>query len=165
MGRSEGSQLEPPIQRIRDAVDRALDESRGAIAALNRELDEPLHQAIGHAAADVATGVGVRLDLDPVSTVPPEWRDALIRIAREAVRNAARHGGATLVELHFSGQPIMLTVHDNGTGFYPALPMSPLSFGLQSMRERAESLGGEFLLESTPGQGTTVRVSVTPAEI
>jgi signal transduction histidine kinase len=139
MGRSEGSQLEQPIQRIRDAVDRALDESRGAIAALNRELDEPLHQAIGHAAADVATGVGVRLDLDldPVSTVPPEWRDALIRIAREAVRNAARHRGATLVELHLSGQPIMLTVHDNGTGFYPALPMSPLSFGLPSMRERA----------------------------
>jgi len=139
MGRSEGSQLEQPIQRIRDAVDPALDESRGAIAALNRELDEPLHQAIGHAAADVATGVGVRLDLDldPVSTVPPEWRDALIRIAREAVRNAARHRGATLVELHLSGQPIMLTVHDNGTGFYPALPMSPLSFGLPSMRERA----------------------------
>jgi signal transduction histidine kinase len=164
IGRSEGTELEQPILRIRDAVDRALDESRGAIAALNREMDEPLYQAIGNAAADVATRVGVRLnlELDPESTAPAEWRDALIRIAREAVGNAVRHGGATQVRLRLTGQPMVLTVHDDGTGFDPALPVSPQSFGLQSMRERAESLGGQFLLESTPGQGTTVRVRVSP---
>jgi signal transduction histidine kinase len=165
MGRADGSQFEQPIRRIRDAVDRALDESRGAIAALNRELDEPLYQAIGNAASDVAHRVGVKLDLDldPESTAPAEWRDALIRIAREAVGNAVRHGGATLVQLRLSGQPMVLTVHDDGTGFDPAQPVSPQSFGLQSMRERAESLGGQFSLDSGPGRGTTVQVRVGSA--
>lgn len=50
-----------------------------------------------------------------------------------------------------------------GTGFDPTQPVSPQTFGMQSMRERAESLGGEFRLESTPGKGTTVQVSVSPA--
>ena len=144
LDRVDGQPIAQPISRIRDAVDRALDESRGAIAALNREMDEPLHQAVGNAAADVATRVGVRLDLDldPTSVASAEWRDALIRIAREAVGNAVRHGGATVVRLQLSGDPAVLTVGDDGGGFDPRLPRSPQSFGLQSMRERAESLGG-----------------------
>jgi len=165
LDRAEGESYEQPIRRIRDAVDRALDESRGAIAALNREMDEPLHQAVGNAATDVATRVGVRLDLDldPASRASAEWRDALIRIAREAVGNAVRHGGATEVRLGLTGDPAVLTVADDGIGFDPASPRSPQSFGLQSMRERAESLGGDFHLESAPGTGTTVRVTVNHA--
>jgi signal transduction histidine kinase len=163
LDRAEGQPHEQPIRRIRDAVDRALDESRGAIAALNREMDEPLHQAVGNAAMDVATRVGVDLDLDldPSSRASSEWRDALIRIAREAVGNAVRHGGATEVRLGLSGDPAVLTVGDDGKGFDPTSPRSPQSFGLQSMRERAESLGGDFELESSPGHGTTVRVTLT----
>ena len=160
LDRADGRDYEQPVRRIRDAVDRALDESRGAIAALNREMDEPLHLAVGNAAPDVATRVGVRLDLDldPASRATAEWRDALIRIAREAVGNAVRHGGATEVRLALAGDPPVLTVADDGNGFDPAAPRSPQSFGLQSMRERAESLGGDFVLESTPGAGTTVHV-------
>jgi signal transduction histidine kinase len=163
LGRADGQPYEQPVRRIRDAVERALDESRGAIAALNREMDEPLHHAVGNAAADVATRVGVRLDLDldPTSKASAEWRDALIRIAREAVGNAVRHGGAKEVRLGLTGDPAVLTVCDDGKGFDPTSPRSPQSFGLQSMRERAESLGGDFELESTPGHGTTVRVTLT----
>ena len=163
LDRADGESYEQPIRRIRDAVDRALDESRGAIAALNREMDEPLHQAVGNAATDVAIRVGVRLDLelDPTSRASAEWRDALIRIAREAVGNAVRHGGATQVRLGLVGNPAVLTVRDDGAGFDPTSPRSPQSFGLQSMRERAESLGGDFELESAPGSGTTVRVTLS----
>jgi signal transduction histidine kinase len=158
-----GTPHEASVRRIGDAASRALDESRGAIAALNRELDEPLHQAVGLAAKDVAERADVRLDLriDPSAKVPAEWRDALIRIAREAVGNAARHGRASAVVLELGGTPLALTVSDDGAGFDPAAPRSSLSFGLQSMRERAESLGGTFEVVSAKGSGTTVRVLVS----
>lgn len=162
LGRVQGSPHEQAVRRIGDAVARALDESRGAIAALNRELDEPLHLAVGHAVADVADRVGAHVDLqlDPTATTDSDWRDALIRIAREAVGNAVRHGGAREVRVVLEGTPPVLTIVDDGSGFDPDAPRSSQSFGLQSMRERAESLGGRFELRSAPGGGTMVQVSV-----
>ncbi len=162
--RVQDTAYEPSVRRIGDSVARALDESRGAIAALNRELDEPLDQAVGLAAQDVAerADVGLTLRVDSAAEVPVEWRDALIRVAREAVGNAARHGGASAVRLELGGDPCTLTVTDNGSGFDPTAPRSSQSFGLQSMRERAESLGGRFEVMSENGVGTTVRVTVPP---
>jgi signal transduction histidine kinase len=150
-----------PLNMIRVGVERALEESRAAIAALTRPLNEPLDAALGHAAIDVGDRLGVRvdLDLDREVEVTPEWRDALTRIAREAVSNAARHGGARNVDLCLrDGDHVSLRVVDNGSGFDPDAPRSAQSFGLMGMRERTESLGGEFTLESKPGSGTTIEV-------
>ena len=89
------------LGQIMDSVERALDESRGAIAALSRPMDEPLDLAIGHAALDIANRIGARLQLDLEQNVevPSHWRDALLRITREAVSNAVRHGRARTVTL------------------------------------------------------------------
>ena len=150
-----------PLGQILDAVERALDESRGAIAALNRPIDEPIDVAIGHAALDVANRVGARLqlDLDEGIDVPPGWREALLRIVREAVANAARHGHARTIAVRFSDDHgALLRVSDDGDGFDLAAPRSSQSFGITSMRERTESLGGSFSIASAPGQGATVEV-------
>jgi signal transduction histidine kinase len=150
-----------PLLQIMDAVERALDESRGAIAALSRPMDEPLDVALGNAALDVANRVGARLqlDLDEGVEVPPEWREALLRIVREAVANAVRHGRARSVGLQLrEGDGIWLRVTDNGDGFDLAAPRSAYSFGLTSMRERTESLRGTFNIASAPGEGTTIEV-------
>jgi signal transduction histidine kinase len=79
------------------AAERALDESRRAIAALTRPVDEPLDVALVQAAEEVAGRVGVHLKVDVCrgATVSPDEREALIRIVREAITNAGRHGGAT----------------------------------------------------------------------
>jgi signal transduction histidine kinase len=151
-----------PLGQILDAVERALDESRGAIAALNRPMDEPLDLALGHAALDVANRVGVRLrlELDEGLEVPPGWREALMRIAREAVANAARHGHARTISLRLAEDEdgVCLQVTDDGEGFDVTAPRSSQSFGLTSMRERTESLGGRFVITSAPGEGATVEV-------
>jgi len=152
-----------PIGKILDSVERALDESRGAIAALNRPLDEPFDVALGHAAGDVADRVGARLqlDLDRNIRLNADWRDALLRIAREAVGNAVRHGHARTVTMQLrNGEAAWLQVSDDGDGFDLTAPVSAQSFGLTSMRERTESLGGQFSIESTPGAGTTVKVVI-----
>jgi signal transduction histidine kinase len=152
-----------PLPEILDAVERALDESRSAIAALDRPVDETLDLALGHAALDVAARVGARvhLDLDDHVDVPPDWRDALLRITREAIGNAVRHGQARTISLELrDADGIRLCVTDDGEGFDVSAPRSSQSFGLTSMRERTESLGGEFTIASKPGAGTTVEVAL-----
>jgi signal transduction histidine kinase len=156
-----GSDDDETSGQIMEAVQRALDESRGAISALNRPLNEPLHLSLAHTAEEVAGRVGARLelDLDELVAVPPAWEEALPRIVREAVVNAVRHGGARTVTVHLrDADGVWLKVTDDGQGFDPSQPRSENSFGLMGMRERAESLGGEFKLSSAPGHGTSVEI-------
>jgi signal transduction histidine kinase len=152
-----------PLEQVMDAVERALDESRGAIAALSRPIDEPLDIALEHAALEIANRVGARVHLDLAEDVQvsADWRDALLRISREAVANAVRHGRARTISLQLrESDQVWLRVSDDGDGFDLSAPRSSQSFGLTSMRERAESLGGRFDISSAPGAGTTIEVIV-----
>jgi signal transduction histidine kinase len=146
---------------VMESVQRALDESRGAISALSRPVQEPLHVALAHTAQEVAGRLGARLelDLDPRVRVPAAWEEALPRVLREAVANAIRHGEAGTVTVHLrDADGIWLRITDNGKGFDVSEPRSSESFGVTSMRERAEGLGGEFKLSSEPGRGTSVEI-------
>jgi signal transduction histidine kinase len=148
---------------ILESVQRALDDTRGAISALNRPLHEPLHLALAHTAEEVAGRVGasLELDLDETIAVPPAWEEALPRIVREAVVNAVRHGRAGTVSVHLRNTDgTWLRITDDGQGFDVTEPRSEDSFGLMSMRERTESLGGKFKLSSQPGQGTSVQITL-----
>jgi signal transduction histidine kinase len=147
--------------QIREAVERALDETRGAISALGRPVTEPLHIGLAGTAEDVTRRLGAQLvlDMDRHVTVPAAWEATLLRIVREAVANAVRHGGARTITIHLrDADGIRLRISDDGEGFDPAGPRSAASFGLTVMRERTESLGGEFKLSSAPGSGTTIEV-------
>jgi signal transduction histidine kinase len=150
------------LAQLANAGQRALDESRRAIAALTRPVDEPLDVALTQAAEDVAlrTGATVELELAPNVSVTPARREALVRITREAVTNAARHAEAGVIRVELSTSPeLRLRVVDDGSGFdEQALPARDHRFGLTSMRERAESMGGSFRVESRLGAGTVVEV-------
>jgi len=89
-------------------------------------------------------------------------REAL-RIAREAVVNAVRHGdpGNLALRLEFEGSIFGMEIRDDGAGFDGAAPDgSSGHFGLTGMRERAASIGGELTIESASGKGTAVRLTV-----
>jgi signal transduction histidine kinase len=142
------------------AAERALDESRRAIAALTRPVDEPLELALVQAAEEVAGRVGVQLRIDVCkgTRVSPDEREALIRIVREAITNAGRHGGAENVSVELTnGHGTFLRIADDGSGFDPAHTRVG-GFGLVSMRERTEALGGRFKLSSAAGGGTRIEV-------
>jgi len=87
-------------------------------------------------------------------------REILYRIAQEALANVARHSSASKVDLSIKNeaQGINLIIQDDGCGFELSSPRSGV--GLKSMRERAEVIGGSFHIESTPGQGTQVSVTL-----
>jgi signal transduction histidine kinase len=127
---------------------------------IGRPVSEPLHVALARAAEEVAGRLGAQLelDIDEHVSVPPAWEEALPRILREAVANAVRHGRAQTVSVHLrDADGIWLRVTDDGNGFDVA-DVPDTSFGLIGMKERAESLGGDFKVSSEPGRGTTVEV-------
>ena len=150
------------LGRLRRAVERAQFESRRAVTALAAPSGESVAAAIENAAAEIAERLDVRLDLDlaPGIRLSPARTEALVRIACEAVTNAARHSGADLVSLRLErdGARVRLRVSDRGCGFDTTVPRR--GFGLVSMRERALSANGEVRIASVPGQGSEVEVAM-----
>ena len=153
------------ISQIANAAERALDESRRVIATLTRPLDEPLDLVLSEAVKGVADRVGttVALALDPGVHVTADVREALVRIAREAVTNAARHGDAGLVRVELeNGMGLRLRIVDDGRGFdtHSKMRLRSGGFGLVSMSERARAIGAVLSVDSRRGAGTTVEVEL-----
>jgi signal transduction histidine kinase len=90
----------------------------------------------------------------------------LFRILQEALTNVMRHAQAHTVELTLAleGDELCLTVSDDGVGFVAAADR-PTSFGLVGMRERVLIMGGRLVLESEPGEGTSLHVWVPVNEV
>jgi len=149
-------------REIATAARRALIESRGVIAALVRPLDEPLEAALARVAQEMAArgGATVHADIEPGVELPAQTGEALLRIVGEAVTNAVRHGEARTVRLQLRcGPRLELSIGDDGAGFDPAAPVGVNGHhGIRGMHERVDALGGELLITSSPGDGTTVRV-------
>ncbi len=97
--------------------------------------------------------------------LPSAMETALFRIVQEALANAARHARARRVEVRLGreGTQILLQVSDDGQGFDPAAPRASTHVGLWSMQERAIQLGGEARIQSAPGRGTRITISLPAA--
>jgi signal transduction histidine kinase len=150
------------LLQLTAGAERALAESRRAIAALVADTSPPLEADLGYTATEIARSSGASVDLDVApSTLDAHAQETLVRIVREAVTNAIRHGRASHISVQFTdGSHPLLRVHDDGTGF-DAVSVAARSagFGLVSMRERAATLGASLAVRSSPGEGTTVEVS------
>jgi signal transduction histidine kinase len=149
------------VERIVAAAERARVESRRVVAALNTHVQEPLERSLTQAAHEAAARYGASIDLRLAGGIvlAPAEREAVVRIAGEAVTNAARHSGARDVRLDLDrlDGAVRLRVVDHGCGF-DSTTHDAQGFGLISMRERAEALGGRFQIRSSKGIGTRVEV-------
>jgi signal transduction histidine kinase len=154
---------EDGLDRMRQAVERARQESRRVISAVAAPTSVDLEVALAEAVTEVAERYDVKLDLDLDSGIrlPGPRREALVRIAGEAVTNAARHSGAGRVgvRLERDGPVVRLSVSDQGRGFDTADPGGG-GFGLITMRERARSVGAGLVISSVPGHGSWVEVTL-----
>jgi signal transduction histidine kinase len=158
----DGEDGEQTFGHLREAVCRAQLESRRIVNALGVRRVEPVEVALAEAAAQVADRFHLGLELDLVHGVKVSVarEDALVRIAREAVANAARHSGAPHVNLKLErdGSRLRLRVSDQGCGFDPTIVSG--GFGLVSMHEHARSVGGKLRISSTPGAGSEVEAAL-----
>ena len=148
------------LQQLRSSAERALAESRRAIDTLISDAPVPLQADLGRAVQDIAERTGAHVDFAVDADIPLEQHETLVRIVREAVTNATRHGRASRISVTFAeGDHAVLQVRDNGSGFDPRTVGKTSGFGLVSMRERAEALGATLAVSSVPGEGTIVEVA------
>jgi signal transduction histidine kinase len=106
------------------------------------------------------SGIKANIDVEGNQELSLETREALYRIAQEALANIARHSSASCadVSLEYETDMVKMIIKDNGHGFDMNIQHGGL--GLYSMRERAEVLGGSFTIESSPEQGTKIAVTL-----
>jgi signal transduction histidine kinase len=144
------------------AASRALSVSRDTISDLSdlshvrpREALEAVGQELGS-----LYGVAVAVSVHPDVELATAAREQVLRIAREAIANAARHGHAqnVLVSLKRTASGLVLKVQDDGDGILGPAGPAPEGFGMGTMRERAASLGGFLAVRAPGGGGTELRV-------
>jgi signal transduction histidine kinase len=89
-------------------------------------------------------------------------KTALFRILQESLTNVAKHSQATeiVIRLEENADDVKLTIEDNGAGFEPENIKEKRTLGLLGMNERASMIGGRYEIQSSPGKGTVVRVSI-----
>jgi signal transduction histidine kinase len=168
LGRREdvGPHVEKIVSSARHTV-QALDEIVWAVNPDNDTL-EGLVEYISHYADEFFENspVSCRLEIPaklPEVTLPAEIRHDLFLAIKEAFNNILKHSQASqlLVQISASPSSVEIAIEDNGCGFDPAgNGNGRKGNGLENMRKRIERIGGKFSFESSPGQGTKVRVSV-----
>ena len=140
-----------------------LREARRSVQALRpHALEErPLVEALKDMIERMTTGMTVQAKFtlrgEP-RELPPEWETNLLRIGQEVLTNVVRHAQASELDvlLVFDSREIRLNLRDNGRGFDPTKRHE--GFGLQGMRERAESMGGQLSIQSAKGHGTVISI-------
>jgi signal transduction histidine kinase len=126
-------------------------EREGLVGALERQV----------ASVRARHGLEVSVELGEEPDLSQPAKEALYRVAQEALQNAVKHARAQTVRLllESGGAEVRLLVADDGRGFDPRQDF-PGHLGLQSMRERAAAVGGSVEIDSAPGAGTRLQAQV-----
>jgi signal transduction histidine kinase len=140
-------------------------DARQAIDNLRRVPDENLSDWLVLTAAEFTTLTGIEIDVSNIHlehVFSPTVKAQLFRIVQEALTNIRKHAQACGVTLSAfeRDEAVIIEVRDNGRGFAPEETQPASQYGLRSMRERAESIGADFQIISTPGAGATVRLRI-----
>jgi ligand-binding sensor domain-containing protein/signal transduction histidine kinase len=145
----------------------SLREARQSLVSLRRGADRvpDFANAIAQTSRQLVGANSIRLDLELErwsGTLPSDVEYNLMRILQEAVINAVKHSGTRtlLVALERTASQIRLLIRDEGAGFARDNKTRPGHFGVVGMRERAAQIGARFDLETAPGHGTAVIVTM-----
>jgi len=165
-GAGDAARAQGYLSRLGEITQQALKEMRmlvyqlrplalsevGLVGALQQRLD----------AVERRAGVDARLQVQGDVDLPARVEEEFYRVAQEALNNALKHATPSMVVVSIRADAgrVELEVRDDGQGFDPAGVGDEGGMGLAGMRERAERLGGTLTIDSTPGGGTTVRISL-----
>jgi signal transduction histidine kinase len=164
--------LDSSSGEVKDLLKQSLLTTRSGLAETRRALralraspleDLGLSLAIRDLAESAAARSGFKLSLElpaRLENLSPELEQGIYRVVQEALENVAQHAQAKHVNVRLSQNSdcLALTISDNGRGFDPKNIDLLNRFGIQGMRERAETLGGRLELDSGPEGGTTILV-------
>jgi signal transduction histidine kinase len=153
------------IERAGDLARSSLGEARRSVRALRpRSLsDGTLYMALADLLKRMSNGIDLNAELrieGEQRAIPPQWEEGLLRIAQESLTNTIKHAQARnfRVTLSLRAEEVGLQLVDDGLGFDPQEDHD--GFGLVGMKERADQIGGQFILRSKRGQGTEILVTL-----
>jgi signal transduction histidine kinase len=154
-----------PEHPLTVAARRALAASRGVIADVSATYAPNAAAALRAVAHELSVrhGVSITVEADGEDLTAPK-REAVVRIAREAIVNAVQHGQAKhiAVSLETRDNELALRISDDGRGLRDGVAADPLrGFGLRAMRERAAAIGGDLMMDELSEGGTAVEAVVS----
>jgi signal transduction histidine kinase len=160
--------LENELRTIEDNIDQAITEIRNLLAE-NQSVEEiqagSLERRLKQELEIFRARTGFKLDFQcaiGAKRLPLAIERELYFALREGILNAVRHSRAS--ELHLAlaatAQGCQARLRDNGVGFDAAATGGSSHYGLKGMRERIRKIGGEFVLETAPGKGTEVKITI-----
>jgi signal transduction histidine kinase len=159
------SPLQPQVARIAETAATAIHEMRALVLDLHPTAlaDKGLVGALADLCASYQArlGLSVSARLEPV-VLDDACQHAVLRVAQEALANAAKHAEASEITITLEPAPngAVMVVTDDGRGFTPATASAGPGLGLRLMRERVAQVDGLLLIESSPEGGTCVRLNV-----
>jgi signal transduction histidine kinase len=151
-------------ERIQESGRRALKEIRLLVfetQSLLADDSKDLIHALEERLNIVERRVGIKAEViykgDAIVDSAPEWKENLYWITIEALNNALKHSQARKIQIniHYSNRQLNLEIEDDGNGFNLKRVQNG-GLGMRTMRERAELLGGQISIKSSPGGGTIV---------
>ncbi len=131
-------------------------EKEGLVSALRRRLE----------AVESRAGVDARVVVDEIFKLPRIVEQEFFRIAQEALNNALKHAAAASVVVYLRQEngSIEMEIVDDGVGFDPQSLPDRGGMGLKSIRERVEQLSGTVAIQSKPGDGTSIKITIEDLE-
>ena len=158
------------LKEMSETARQAYREVREGILALrtqvgaDRSLSDALNEFISEFQHQLGSSTKVKQTIPDTMNLNPLQEVQILRIVQEALTNTRKHAQATTVSVIISqlNEELQVEVSDDGRGFNPLAVKREEwpHLGLQTMQERAEAVGGTFEVESAPGKGTKIRVSI-----
>ena len=160
--------LEKEVQEILEMINTIV----ATVRKISSELRPSMLDDLGLVAAlewysrDFSKKTGIKTWFNTIveeMELPDKTKTGLFRIFQESLTNVARHAEAIEVNisLYKKDHKLSMVIHDNGKGFDAVETMGKRTLGLLGMKERALMMGGEFIVNSSPGNGTEIEVSVS----
>lgn len=154
-------EVKDTFQYIQDLSQEALSEMRTFIKQLRPPALENglISSFINYAKV---LDLHIHTKMSGIEPIDPQVEEALWRIGQEAMANCKKHSGQQdiFIEMNTEGSNIILSISDNGTGFFYDKDFEMPTMGLRSMQSRAEEIGGKFQLTSKVGMGTFIQISI-----
>ena len=163
MGQSQPTKASGHLERASQLARESLQEARRSVRALRPQaleensLSIALNELLAKMTADTPITAKLTVDGEP-RLLPEEWENNLLRIGQEVLTNALRHSQASEFcgRLSFGDREVSLHLRDNGIGFNPEGQHE--GFGLQGIRERAETMAGKLAIQSEKGRGVSISI-------
>jgi signal transduction histidine kinase len=166
------AQFAPRLAQLGTVLDEAMDLKRRVVEQLRPSLLDHfgLPTALRAHVESVCLKASLQYEVtmcDDAEGIPKENAIALFRVIQEGLTNIVRHANARQVRLALTSdeQRFLLLLIDDGGGMKTHDARFRWSHGLAGMRQRVQALGGQFAIESSPAEGTTLRIEVPKARV